>query len=73
MLQDYASHEHQNVAMRIPRELKLYDFSMQRQGNISLFEFDPKKFRCFEERASLKAAEFVHENLVMCIPGALKL
>ena len=46
---------------------------LQRQGNISLFKFYSKKFRCFQERASLKAAEFVHENLVMYIPGALKL
>ena len=46
---------------------------MQRPGNISLLEFFHKKFRCFEERASLKAAGFMHLNLVMYIPGALKL
>ena len=48
--------EHWNYAMRIPGTLKLYDFPVHEQDDISLFRFDLKKFRCTYERVSLAAA-----------------
>ena len=42
--------------MRIPKSLKLYDFTVHEQGDILLFGFDLEKLRCTEERVSLVAA-----------------
>ena len=46
---------------------------MHGQGDILLFRFHLKTFRFLEEMTSLRAAGFRHQNLVMRIPGALKL
>ena len=46
---------------------------MHGHGNILLFRFYLKIFRCLEEMASLRAAGFGHQNVVMRIPRPIKL
>ena len=59
--------------IRFPRVLKFYNFSVHGQGNILLFRFHLKIFRCLEDMANVRAAGFGHQNLVLRILRAIKL
>ena len=58
--------------MRILGSTKIVRFSRHEQGDILFFRFDFKKFRFFEERASLSATGFEQQNFALRIPRALE-
>ena len=66
-----AGYGHQNLVMRIPGALKIYEFYLHLQEYNLFFRFDVKN-SIFLTRGCVAAVVLEHQNLTMRIRGALK-